>query len=101
MNFDQRVQRLWYGPAWRSLPLWPLAVLFRLLVGLRRLLYRARLLQSRQVGVPVVVVGNITVGGTGRRPSLDGSRNNSACGAIASAWCCAAMAARTVALRGS
>ncbi len=68
MNFDQRLQRLWYGPAWRSLPLWPLAVLFRLLVGLRRLLYRARLLQSRQVGVPVVVVGNITVGGTGKTP---------------------------------
>ena len=32
MTLDQRLQRLWYGPAWRSLPLWPLAALFRLMV---------------------------------------------------------------------
>jgi tetraacyldisaccharide 4'-kinase len=68
MTLDQRLQRLWYGPAWRSLPLWPLAALFRLLVATRRALYRARILRAEHVDVPVVVVGNITVGGTGKTP---------------------------------
>jgi tetraacyldisaccharide 4'-kinase len=68
MKLDQRLQRLWYGPAWRSLPLWPLALLFRLLVALRRALYRLGVLRVHRVDGPVVVVGNITVGGTGKTP---------------------------------
>lgn len=68
MSADARLQRLWYGPAWLSLPLWPLAWLFRLVVGLRRGLHRIGLLRSERVGVPVVVVGNLTVGGTGKTP---------------------------------
>jgi tetraacyldisaccharide-1-P 4'-kinase len=40
MSFDARLQRLWYGPAWRSLPLWPLELLFRLAVALKGLLFR-------------------------------------------------------------
>ena len=68
MNLDQRLQRLWYGPAWRSLPLWPLALLFRTLVALKTLLYRLGLLRVTRLDVPVLVVGNITVGGTGKTP---------------------------------
>ncbi|MDN5863717.1 MAG: tetraacyldisaccharide 4'-kinase [Gammaproteobacteria bacterium] len=57
----------WYGtrPAWF---LWPLAVLFRLLAWLRRSLYRLGLFRTRQVAARVVVVGNITVGGSGKTP---------------------------------
>jgi tetraacyldisaccharide 4'-kinase len=68
MSLDARLQRLWYGPAWRSLPLWPLEWIFRLLVGSRRLLYRVGLLRTYTVPVPVIVVGNLTVGGTGKTP---------------------------------
>jgi len=68
MSVDVRLQRLWYGPAWLSLPLWPLAWLFGLVTAVRRGLYRAGLLRSKRVGIPVVVVGNITVGGTGKTP---------------------------------
>ena len=68
MNGDAALQRLWYGPRWMSLPLWPLAWIFRSVVAIRRFLYRAGLLRSQRVSVPVVVVGNITVGGTGKTP---------------------------------
>jgi len=68
MSADARLQRLWYGPAWLSLPLWPLAWLFGLVAAARRALYRTGLLHSQRLGIPVVVVGNITVGGTGKTP---------------------------------
>jgi tetraacyldisaccharide 4'-kinase len=68
VSLDARLQRLWYGPAWRSLPLWPLSLLFRFGVAVRAALYRAGILRTVDAGVPVVVVGNVTVGGTGKTP---------------------------------
>jgi tetraacyldisaccharide 4'-kinase len=68
MSLDARLQRLWYGPAWRSLPLWPLALVYRAAIGLRGAAFRFGLLRASHPGVPVVVVGNITVGGTGKTP---------------------------------
>ena len=46
----------------------PLATLFGSLVALRRALYRAGLFASQRLPVPVIVVGNITAGGTGKTP---------------------------------
>lgn len=48
--------------------LWPLSVLYGLVSGIRRLFYRTGLLTSKRFPVPVIVVGNITVGGTGKTP---------------------------------
>jgi tetraacyldisaccharide 4'-kinase len=62
------LQRLWYGPAWRTLPLWPFAWLFRAVVAIRTAAYRVGLLRVHEVGKPVIVVGNLTVGGTGKTP---------------------------------
>ncbi|MFT7267608.1 MAG: tetraacyldisaccharide 4'-kinase [Porticoccus sp.] len=45
----------------------PFAWLFRLLAGVRRF-YQVRLVPSPPLTVPVVVVGNISVGGTGKTP---------------------------------
>ncbi|MDO6461682.1 tetraacyldisaccharide 4'-kinase [Granulosicoccaceae sp. 1_MG-2023] len=51
-----------------ALTLWPLSLIFRGLAGLRRRLYRHGLLKSYRAPVPVIVVGNISVGGTGKTP---------------------------------
>ena len=66
----QRLTRLWYRRqlAFPLLPLLPLSWLFRLLVTVRRGLYRGALLRSYRLPVPVVVIGNLTVGGSGKTP---------------------------------
>ena len=68
MSLDHALQRLWYGPRWVSLPLWPLGWLFRAGVAVRRGLYRSGALRTERASLPVVVVGNLTVGGTGKTP---------------------------------
>ncbi|MRV74146.1 tetraacyldisaccharide 4'-kinase [Duganella sp. FT92W] len=48
--------------------LWPVSVLFGGIAGLRAQLFRAGVLKSERLPVPVVVVGNIYIGGTGKTP---------------------------------
>jgi len=58
----------WYRRAWWLWLLRPLELLFRCLVVVRRAAYRVGLLASYTPEKPLVVVGNITVGGTGKTP---------------------------------
>jgi tetraacyldisaccharide 4'-kinase len=48
--------------------MWPLSLLFGALSALRRALYANGILRSERLPVPVVVVGNIFIGGTGKTP---------------------------------
>lgn len=48
--------------------LWPASLLFGLVVAARRLLFFLRILRSEHPGIPVIVVGNIVAGGSGKTP---------------------------------
>ncbi len=62
------IHRVWYEGARFGWLLLPLSGVYWLVSGCRRLLYRAGLLPTRRASVPVVIVGNITAGGTGKTP---------------------------------
>lgn len=63
-----RIDSLWYGASPLSLLLAPAGWLFCAVAVLRRGAYAAGLLRSGRVAAPVIVVGNISVGGTGKTP---------------------------------
>ena len=60
--------KFWYAPDPLGALLAPLGWLFALGTVLRRGAYRAGMRRSWRVGCPVVVIGNLSVGGTGKTP---------------------------------
>jgi tetraacyldisaccharide 4'-kinase len=62
------VNEIWYGRHPLALALAPLGSLYRICGSLRRRAYQSGLLGSYRAPVPVIVVGNLTVGGTGKTP---------------------------------
>ena len=64
----KRLDYYWYTRTPWLVLLTPLSLVYRVIVSLRRAGYKIGLLRSTRVPVPVIVVGNITVGGTGKTP---------------------------------
>ncbi|MFA5372054.1 MAG: tetraacyldisaccharide 4'-kinase [Sideroxydans sp.] len=58
----------WYRLTPLHAVLYPFSLFFRFITALRRLGYRLHLLSSVKLPVPVIIVGNISVGGTGKTP---------------------------------
>jgi len=66
------LEGLWYPDEGRSHPLvpflYPLSLLYGMAVRIRNTLYERSLIKSQALPRPVVAIGNITVGGTGKTP---------------------------------
>ena len=58
----------WYGKRRSPWWTWPMAGLYGALTALRHGLYRIGVLRSVRLPVPVIVIGNLTAGGTGKTP---------------------------------
>ncbi len=71
MSFSERLQKAWYKPGskdWLSTALLDISWIYGALVKLRRKLYSSRVMNSTQLSVPVIVVGNCVAGGAGKTP---------------------------------
>lgn len=68
MAIRESLEQSWRQPNYLTVLLWPLSLVYRGLYAVRSLLYRFGVFSIYRSPVPVVVVGNLTVGGTGKTP---------------------------------
>jgi tetraacyldisaccharide 4'-kinase len=60
--------KFWYRRGAIAWLLWPVSLVFLIGVLARRVLYALRIFKSAHPGIPVIIVGNLTVGGSGKTP---------------------------------
>ncbi|PIE39161.1 MAG: tetraacyldisaccharide 4'-kinase [Gammaproteobacteria bacterium] len=69
-GWQDKLLAAWYRGAWWLILLYPVSLLFRFVAAVRKWLYQTGLKTSWRAPVPVVIVGNITLGGTGKTPVI-------------------------------
>ena len=69
-RFIPFLTKTWYErPSFlASVVLYPLSLIYRFIVSVRKAFYRLKWKKTTSFSVPVIVVGNITVGGVGKTP---------------------------------
>ena len=65
---ERELEQVWYGARAPGALLRALATVYGALTALRRRLYAAGVLPRVRLPVPVIVIGNLTAGGTGKTP---------------------------------
>lgn len=69
-TLTRKLNDLWYKDLVIGGWLMPLGFLYSDFVRFRKFLYRIKVLKTRRLPIPVIIVGNITVGGTGKTPLI-------------------------------
>lgn len=64
------IHQIWYQNHWCRWLLWPLSIVFGCVSALRRQLFKSGLKKVSSCPVPLIVVGNITAGGSGKTPTV-------------------------------
>lgn len=67
-SFFRKAPKFWERRGPTSLILWPLSWLYGLILRSRKLVLDTGLIKQKPAPVPVIIVGNIRVGGTGKTP---------------------------------
>lgn len=70
MRLQQIIEKHWYQKSDPVLTilLLPFSLIYELVVTIRRVLFKLRLKRTSKLSVPVVIIGNISVGGAGKTP---------------------------------
>ncbi|MFP3019213.1 MAG: tetraacyldisaccharide 4'-kinase [Arsenophonus sp.] len=62
------IEKIWLGNSYLYLLLLPLSIFYGMIIGLRRLFYHLEIIPTWKAPIPIIVVGNLTVGGNGKTP---------------------------------
>ncbi|CAL1329394.1 tetraacyldisaccharide 4'-kinase [Candidatus Providencia siddallii] len=62
------IEQIWFNKSWLYILLIPLSFLYELIIFLKKISYKIKLLRSWKSPIPVIIVGNITIGGNGKTP---------------------------------
>lgn len=68
MAYSGLLESVWYGRHPLSTMIAPLGWCYRFSMSLRHLAYKSGILTSHNISVPIIIVGNIVAGGTGKTP---------------------------------
>ena len=67
-SIETFLTRTWLSRGLAASLLWPISSVFGVIIAIRRWLFKVGVFEQMRLPVPVIVIGNIYVGGTGKTP---------------------------------